>query len=113
MVWPATTCISADVVTADGKSLHVSEHENADLFWGIRGGGGNFGIVTRFEYRLHTFGPNLLAGNRAYPISQARELIPALLEMMGRADDDLSYTFGLSKSPPTPKQPEGSYSRWR
>ena len=101
--------ISADVVTADGKSLHVSEHENADLFWGIRGGGGNFGIVTRFEYRLHTFGPNLLAGNRAFPISQAREVIPALLEMMGRADDDLSYTFGLSKSPPTPSQPEGSY----
>ncbi len=101
--------ISADVITADGKLLHVSEHENADLFWAIRGGGGNFGIVTRFEYRLHTFGPNLLAGNRAFPVSQAREVIPALLEMMGHADDDLGITFGLSKEPPTPNQPAGSY----
>jgi hypothetical protein len=101
--------LSADLVTSDGKSLHVSERENADLFWGIRGGGGNFGVVTRFEYRLHKFGPNLLAGNRAFPISQARTVIPALMELMGRADDDLGYTFGLSKSPPTPDQPAGSY----
>jgi len=100
--------ISADIVTADGKSLHVSERENPDLFWGIRGGGGNFGVVTRFEYRLHAFGPNLLAGNRVYPIARARELIPALLELMGNADDDLDYTFGLTKSPPA-GQPEGGY----
>ena len=101
--------VSADIVTADGKMLHVSAHENPDLFWGIRGGGGNFGIVTRFEYRLHKFGPNLLAGNRAFPIERARELIPALLELMGSSDDDLSYTFGLTKSPPAPGLPEASY----
>jgi FAD/FMN-containing dehydrogenase len=101
--------ISADIVTADGKSLHVSAHENPDLFWGIRGGGGNFGIVTKFEYRLHEFGPNLLAGNRAFPVERARELIPALLELMGKADDDVSYTFGLTKSPPAPGLPEASY----
>jgi hypothetical protein len=96
-------------VTADGKSMHVSEHENPDVFWGIRGGGGNFGVVTRFEYRLHKFGPNLLAGNRAFPVERARELIPALLELMEHADDDLSYTFGLTKSAPAPGLPEGSY----
>jgi FAD/FMN-containing dehydrogenase len=100
--------IGADIVTADGKSLHVSERENPDLFWGIRGGGGNFGVVTRFEYRLHKFGPDLLAGNRVFPVSRARELIPALLEMMAHADDDLGYTFGLTKSPPG-GLPEGSY----
>jgi hypothetical protein len=100
--------ISADIVTADGKSLHVSEHENPDLFWGIRGGGGNFGVVTRFEYRLHKFGPELLAGNRVFPIARAKELIPALLDLMGHADDDVGYTFDLTKSPP-PGQPEGSY----
>jgi FAD/FMN-containing dehydrogenase len=100
--------IGADIVTADGKTLHVSERENPDLFWGIRGGGGNFGVVTRFEYRLHKFGPDLLAGNRAFPIERARELIPALMELMAQADDDLSYTFGLTKSPP-PGQPDGSY----
>ena len=100
--------IAADIVTADGKSLHVSERENPELFWGIRGGGGNFGIVTRFEYRLHEFGPDLLAGNRVFPIARARELIPALLELMAHADDDLSYTFGLTTSPP-PGQPKGRY----
>ncbi len=100
--------ISADIVTADGKSLHVSERENPDLFWGIRGGGGNFGIVTQFEYRLHKFGPDVLAGNRAFPIERARELIPALLELMSHADDDLSYSFGLTRSPP-PGLPDGSY----
>jgi hypothetical protein len=100
--------ISADIVTANGKKLHLSERENPDLFWGIRGGGGNFGVVTQFEYRLHKFGPNLLAGNRAFPIERAKELIPALLQMMATGDDDLSYTFGLTKSPP-PGLPEGSY----
>jgi hypothetical protein len=100
--------IAADIVTADGKKLHVSERENADLFWGIRGGGGNFGIVTSFEYQLHKFGPDLLAGNRAFPIARAREVIPVLLELMTSADDDVSYTFGLTKSPP-PGLPEGSY----
>jgi FAD/FMN-containing dehydrogenase len=100
--------VSADIVTADGKSLHVSERENSDLFWGIRGGGGNFGIVTNFEYGLHKFGPDLLAGNRVFPVARARELIPALLELMSQADDDVGYTFGLTKSPP-PGAPEGSY----
>jgi hypothetical protein len=100
--------LAADIVTADGKSLRVSERENPELFWGIRGGGGNFGVVTKFEYRLHKFGPDLLAGNRAYPADRARELIPMLLEMMASADDDLGITFGLTKSPP-PGLPEGSY----
>jgi FAD/FMN-containing dehydrogenase len=100
--------LAADIVTADGKSLRVSERENPELFWGIRGGGGNFGIVTRFEYQLHEFGPNLLAGNSVYPSSRARELIPALLELMAQADDDTGYTFGLTKSPP-PGQPDGGY----
>jgi FAD/FMN-containing dehydrogenase len=100
--------LSADLVTADGRSLHVSDRENPDLFWGIRGGGGNFGVVTKFEYRLHKFGPNLLAGNRAFPMSRAREVIPALLEMMESAGDDLSYSFLLTKSPPA-GQPAGSY----
>jgi hypothetical protein len=100
--------IGADIVTADGKSLHLSERENPDLFWGIRGGGGNFGVVTSFEYQLHKFGPNLLAGNRVFPIARASELVPALLDLMGNADDDLDFTFGLTKSPPA-GLPEGSY----
>src|SRR4029078_6829865 len=100
--------ISAEIVSAAGRTLTVSETQNADLFWGIRGGGGNFGVVTSFEFRLHKFGPNLVAGNRVFRIARAKELIPVLLEMMSGADDALSYTFGLTRSPP-PGLPEGSY----
>jgi FAD/FMN-containing dehydrogenase len=64
--------ISADVVTADGSFLRASPEENEDLFWGLKGGGGNFGIVTSFEYRLHPVGSILLGGMLMYPASQAR-----------------------------------------
>ena len=60
--------LSADVVTADGRQLTASEAENADLFWGMRGGGGNFGIVTSFEFRLHPVGPDVLTGLIIFPL---------------------------------------------
>ena len=59
--------ISADVVTHEGKLVHASENENADLFWGIRGGGGNFGVVTSFEFQLHPVGPEIYAGLVVFP----------------------------------------------
>jgi FAD/FMN-containing dehydrogenase len=62
---------SCDVVTADGDLLVASEQENTDLFWGLRGGGGNFGVVTSFEFRLHPLGPTILAGLLAWPMDQA------------------------------------------
>ncbi|MCA1694951.1 MAG: FAD-dependent oxidoreductase, partial [Actinobacteria bacterium] len=67
--------ISADVITADGEFLKASESENEDLFWGLRGGGGNFGIVTSFEYRLHPVGPIVLGGMLLYPFSKAGEFL--------------------------------------
>src|SRR5437762_8244438 len=66
--------LSADVVTADGELLTASAEQNADLFWGLRGGGGNFGIVTSFEYRLHPVGP-VLAGMVLHPMAQAGEVL--------------------------------------
>ena len=71
---PATTCSRSIVVTADGRLLTASAQENADLFWGVRGGSGNFGIVTSFEYQLRTLGP-VLAGLVAYPISEAPKVL--------------------------------------
>jgi FAD/FMN-containing dehydrogenase len=66
--------LSADIVTADGGLLTANATENSDLFWGLRGGGGNFGIVTSFEYWLHPVGP-VLAGRVPYPMAKAKEVL--------------------------------------
>ena len=71
----ADNLLSADVVTADGALVRASAEEHADLFWGLRGGGGNFGIVTSFEYRLHAVGPTVLAGLILHPAARAREVL--------------------------------------
>ena len=90
--------LSADVVTADGRLLTASETENADLFWGLRGGGGNFGIVTSFEYRLHPLGP-VLGGPMLYPIDAAREVFEFHREFSAQAPDELFCEFGLAPLP--------------
>jgi hypothetical protein len=99
--------LSVDIVTADGKVLHASEKENADIFWGVRGGGGNFGVVTMFEYRLHPLGPKILAGNRVYPMSQAASILEALREFCEGAPDEMTISASLSAS--APGVPEGKY----
>jgi len=90
--------LSADVVTADGRLLTASETENADLFWGLRGGGGNFGIVSSFEYRLHPLGP-VLAGPMLYPVEAAREVFDFHREFSAQAPDELFSEFGLAPLP--------------
>ena len=72
--------VAADVVTADGRLVHASETENADLLWGLRGGGGNFGIVTQFEFDLHPLGPMIYAGPIFYPAEAGRDLLRAFRE---------------------------------
>ncbi len=81
--------ISADMVTADGEIRRVSADENADLFWGIRGGGGNFGVVSDFEFMLHPVGPKMLGGNIVWPISQAREVLEFWAEYAPGLSDEL------------------------
>ncbi len=73
---------AADVVTADGRLVHASETENADLLWGLRGGGGNFGIVTQFEFDLHPLGPMVYAGPVFYP-AEAAPRPPARVPRLG------------------------------
>ncbi|MEF8817409.1 MAG: FAD-binding oxidoreductase [Salinibacter sp.] len=82
--------ISADVVTADGELLPVSEDENPDLFWGLRGGGGNFGVVTSFEFELHEVGPTVMMCAVMYPAETAPEALPAWRDFMEAAPDEVS-----------------------
>jgi FAD/FMN-containing dehydrogenase len=94
--------ISADVITADGRSLKASEKENADLFWALRGGGGNFGIVTRFEFMLHPVGPEILAGLIVFPFDQAKQILRQYREFVKTAPEELNVWTILRQAPPLP-----------
>ena len=97
--------LSADVVLAKGALVHASAEENPDLFWAIRGGGGNFGVVTSFEFRLHPVGPEVLAGLVVHPFSNARQLLQAYRRAAASAPDDLSCWVVMRKAPPLPFLP--------
>jgi FAD/FMN-containing dehydrogenase len=93
--------LSADVVTADGSLVSASEEENRDLFWAIRGGGGNFGAITSFEYRVHPVGP-LLAGLVLYPVDQAVAALKTFRDVVAAAPDELSCAYVLLTIPDGP-----------
>ena len=97
--------LSADVVTADGKLMKASGKENPDLFWGIRGGGGNFGIATSFQFRLHPVGPQLLAGLIIHPFKDAGKVFRHYRDFVGQAPDELTCWVVLRKAPPLPFLP--------
>ena len=97
---------AADLVTADGRLLHVSEQENSDLLWGLRGGGGNFGIVTRFELDLHPVGPLVYAGPIFYPAEHDVELMRLFREWAPSVPDDITAALNLTTAPPLPVIPE-------
>jgi FAD/FMN-containing dehydrogenase len=92
--------VSAEVVTANGRVLTASENENVDLFWGIRGGGGNFGIVTRFDFRLHELGPIVLAGLALWPLERASEVLRGWRDYVDGAPDELSTACVILTAPP-------------
>lgn len=92
--------VAADVVTANGQQMRASADENADLFWALRGGGGNFGIVTAFEYRLHPVGPDVLTGSLLYDFDQAREVLPAAYDLARNAQDEVSVDIALVMAEP-------------
>jgi FAD/FMN-containing dehydrogenase len=98
--------ISAQVVTADGRLLTASETENEDLFWGLRGGGGNFGIVTSFEFRLHAAGPMVVGGMLMHPLERAREVLRAYRDYVDAGPDELATGFALFPAPPEEFVPE-------
>ncbi|MCI0453585.1 MAG: FAD-binding oxidoreductase, partial [Candidatus Dadabacteria bacterium] len=98
--------VSADVVTADGKKARASENEDADLFWAIRGGGGNFGVVTQFEFKLHPVGPEILAGLVVFPLDQAKQVLRKYREFVKSAPEELSVWVVLRQAPPLPFLPK-------
>jgi len=90
--------ISAEVITASGDVLRANESENADLFWALRGGGGNFGVVSSFEYRLHPVGP-VMSGLVAYPVGEARDVLRFFRQVTSTLPDDLTVFAGLLHAP--------------
>jgi FAD/FMN-containing dehydrogenase len=90
---------AADVVTADGRLVHASADENAELLWGLRGGGGNFGVVTNFEFELHPMQREVVGGNIVFPFSQARQLLDFYAEYEASAPDELFLCMGLQNGP--------------
>jgi len=94
--------MSVDLITAEGELVKASETENADLFWGVRGGGGNFGVVTRFEFRLNPLGPNVVAGPVFWPIEDSPEVLRFYRDWIATAPDDLMTIVIHRKAPPLP-----------
>ena len=101
--------LAADIVTADGTLIHASESENPELLWALRGGGGNFGVVVSFEFKLHAIEPELMFCGPAYPEERADEIIPLWRDFMKTAPDRLS---GLAEFSTIPRDPSISESAW-
>jgi len=97
--------ISADIITVNGDLIRASENENADLFWGLRGGGGNFGIVASYEYEMRKHGPTVMAGMVAHPMDRADDVISFYREFSEAASDDLTCVLLLRIAPPAPFLP--------
>jgi FAD/FMN-containing dehydrogenase len=96
---------AVDLVTADGRLVHANERENPDLYWGLRGGGGNFGVVTSFEFRLHRVGPTILAGPIFFPGDQATQILRGYREYTASLPDEMTTLVNLTTAPPAPFLP--------
>ena len=96
---------SVDVVTADGGFVTASETENADLFWGVRGGGGNFGIVTEFEFQMHRLGPEVVAGPVFWPAEQAADVLHFYRDWLASCPDELMTIVVQRRAPDLPAVP--------
>lgn len=98
--------LSVDMVLADGSQVTASENENQDLFWGVRGGGGNFGVVTSFKYRSHKLGPEVFCGLVVKPFSEARDYLKFHFDYVQTMPDEMSIWAVTRKAPPLPFLPE-------
>jgi FAD/FMN-containing dehydrogenase len=103
--------LSAEVTTADGNRLVASRDTNPDLFWALRGGGGNFGVVTQFEFQLHPVGPEILAGLIVFPFAQAKQVLTRYREYVESMPLELNTWVVLRKAPPLPFLPPDTHGK--
>jgi FAD/FMN-containing dehydrogenase len=103
--------VSAELVTVEGQKLRLSESENADLFWAIRGGGGNFGVVTEYEFRLHPVGPQILAGLIVFPFAEAKQVLQQYRAFVASAPEELNVWVVLRQAPPLPFLPPAVHGK--
>ncbi|HEX2193116.1 MAG TPA: FAD-binding oxidoreductase [Acidimicrobiales bacterium] len=116
--WLKRTCglacdnlLEAEVVTADGRVVTASPDEHPDLFWALRGGGGNFGVVTRFTYRLHPVGPMLYGGAVVHPGERAGDVLRFMRDLSEEVPDEVSLMVALVVAPPAPEFPPSLHGR--
>ncbi|SRR5579871_39977 len=102
----ADNLVAADVVTADGRLITANAANHPDLFWALRGGGGNFGVVTSFEYRLHPVGPTVFGGAVLHPAAQARELLRFYNRWVAALPDEMTSMVAFITAPPLPFIPQ-------
>lgn len=103
--------VSADVVSAEGKMLRASAEDNQDLFWAIRGGGGNFGVVTQFEFKLHPVGTDVFAGLIVFPFDQAKQVLSQYREFVRSAPVKLNVWAVMRHAPPLPFLPAEAHGK--
>lgn len=103
--------LSAEIVTAGGRLMRATAAENEDLYWALRGGGGNFGVVTAFEFQLHPVGPQVWVSMPIYPLDRAAEVMPAFREYMDKAPDDLMALGVFWSAPEVPEVPARYHGR--
>ncbi len=109
--WTCDNVVSMEVVTAECKVVRTSADENADLFWALRGGSGNFGIVTSFEYRLHAVGPEIIGGAIAWSADESKQVLEAFRELSATAPRELTSVAVLRIAPPAPWLPKAMHGQ--
>jgi FAD/FMN-containing dehydrogenase len=109
--WTSDNVVGMNVVTANGRLVRASEHENADLFWGLRGGGGNFGVVTGIDYALFPVGPEVVGGVVAWPASEAPEVLALYRTLAKTAPPELTLVTLMRPAPPAPWLPKGMHGK--
>ncbi len=109
--WTSDNVVAMDVVTAEGRHVHASSAEHEDLFWGLRGGGGNFGVVTGIDYALHPVGPEVIGGLVAWPASEAPQVLELYRTLAEKAPPELTLVAVMRAAPPAPWLPKDQHGK--